>query len=86
MVRKGSIAIGPDNDSYILDAASRCAAIVAGWGTRGWHIGRDRKVMWLLKDYRIACLGMGKDGHPKHPLYIRGDAPLVEFKRAGAIA
>lgn len=26
------------------------------------------------------CLGTNKDGSPKHPLYVRGDAPLVRYR------
>jgi hypothetical protein len=27
----------------------------------------------------LQCLGMTKDGHPRHPLYVRGDAPLTAY-------
>ena len=29
---------------------------------------------------RLWCLGTTKDGHPRHPLYVRGDQPLVAWE------
>jgi len=28
---------------------------------------------------QTVCLGKTKDGHPRHPLYVKGDQPMVEF-------
>jgi hypothetical protein len=28
---------------------------------------------------KMLCLGVTKQGMPKHPLYIRGDQPLTEW-------
>lgn len=27
------------------------------------------------------CLGLSKDGSPRHPLYLRNDAPLIPYRR-----
>jgi hypothetical protein len=49
--------------------------VVACWGTHGAHRLRGREVRQLLRDYRIPVhhLGLTKEGHPRHPLYLRND-------------
>ena len=43
-------------------------------------LGRDRKVLSLLADKKdVFCLGITKDGQPRHPLYVKGDMSLVPF-------
>lgn len=72
--------VGEENDLFIEQAIERCSTIVVGWGTKGTLLGRDRQVMQLLtckKD--LYCLGVTKDGHPRHPLYMKGDARLKRF-------
>jgi hypothetical protein len=55
--------------------------IVCAWGTHGTHFDQDLAVLRLLDSWKVARLahGVTKDGHPKHPLYIRYDAPLLPF-------
>ena len=55
--------------------------IVCAWGTHGTHLDQDLAVLRLLDSWKVARLALGvtKDGHPKHPLYIRYDAPLLPF-------
>jgi hypothetical protein len=72
--------IGPENDNYLQKMAGWCQGhIVAGWGTHGGWLERDTEVCELLKLYEIQCWGLTKDGHPKHPLYLRGDTPLTPY-------
>lgn len=70
--------VGPRNDTHILAAANRAKVIVLGWGA---NAKRDRStdVRALLSDRQVNALGFTKDGHPRHPLYVRGDAPLLPF-------
>lgn len=72
-------AIGPDNDTFIREVTAG-RRIVAAWGVHGTLAGRDRAVMKLLKGRRVECLGVTNGGNPKHPLYVRGDTVLQEFK------
>ena len=64
--------VGPANDAAIRDAALWADAVVCAWGTHGAHLGRGAQVEALLRSTgrTLTHLGLSKDGHPKHPLYI----------------
>lgn len=47
-------------------------AIILHW-RENWYRGLDQGGI------PVRCLGTTKDGHPRHPLYLRKDTPLVEF-------
>lgn len=73
--------IGPENDNYIRKLASWCRGnIVVGWGTHGNWLDRDADVRELLRDFELKTWGLTKDGHPKHPLYLRRDCPLLTYQ------
>jgi hypothetical protein len=69
--------IGPENDSYLLRAIARSSCIVAAWGTKGTLLGRDLQVLQLLGCCHASCLGLTKEGHPRHPLYLKGNTSLM---------
>lgn len=69
-------------DGMISESA---VAVVAAWGKapRGLSSWRDR--VELVKEIAddvgrpLLCFGTNGDGSPKHPLYLRGDTPLVPW-------
>lgn len=63
---------GPDNDAAIRDGAAWAQVVLCAWGTHGAHLDRGPQVARLLRDtgQPLVHLGLTKDGHPKHPLYI----------------
>ena len=68
--------VGPGNDAAITDSATSWAdSILCAWGTHGAHLGRGAAVERLLRGTgrELLTLGLSKDGHPKHPLYIGYD-------------
>lgn len=71
-MRRAVDPVGPENDAAILQSCPWADQIVAAWGTHGAHLGRGPEVARLLKTTGrpIHVLGLTKDGHPKHPLYI----------------
>jgi hypothetical protein len=72
--------VGEENNRFLVQAVERCSTVVVGWGTKGILLGRDREVMQLLAGRRnVYCLGITKDGQPRHPLYVRGEAKVVSF-------
>lgn len=60
--------------------------VIAAWGTHGARHGRGEQVARELTRAGVAlhCLGTTKDGHPKHPLYVPGDTPIVPFPQVEA--
>lgn len=69
--------VGPDNDRELYWAASRYMRMVAAWGANA-KPDRVKQVRNILEGNGITLfhLGLTKDGSPKHPLYLRADAPL----------
>lgn len=66
---------GPRNAEYLHDALSGDGPIaIAGWGAHPMakEVGKA-----LARRYSLNCLGVTKEGAPRHPLYIKRDAPLV---------
>ena len=77
--------IGPDNDWHIKLGALTAGRIIAAWGVRGNLKERDQEVSQMLrKDWRkIECLGITKEGFPRHPLYLSYDVDLMPYKKPG---
>ncbi|MFG0307510.1 MAG: DUF1643 domain-containing protein [Phycisphaerales bacterium JB040] len=72
--------VGPANDASIRRAARRCERFVVGWGNHGDLLGRADAVRDLLRDVvEPVCWEVTKAGHPKHPLYLRSDAPTGPY-------
>ena len=70
--------IGARNDAAIAWAARHADRFVVAWGTHGDLAGRDLHVLELLGSQPIERLGEPtKGGHPRHPLYLAGDTPIV---------
>lgn len=74
--------VGPENDRVLLELARGAKRIVAAWGVHGQHRGRGSIVAHLLQPFGLLCLGVTKDGHPRHPLMLRKDALPVSFSPA----
>ncbi len=84
--------IGPTNDEHIREALSAIQAsggiVIAAWGRVNppaiVRTSARRRLDAVREMIRAAgvplfCLGVNADGSPKHPLYVRGDAPLIPW-------
>ncbi|WP_209598417.1 DUF1643 domain-containing protein [Ruegeria sp. HKCCSP351] len=71
-MRAAADPVGPENDAAILDGVQWADQVIAAWGTHGAHLERGPAVETLLRGtgQSLFHLGLTKDGHPKHPLYI----------------
>jgi hypothetical protein len=76
--------VGPENDVHILWAirAPILATVVAGWGgdrfaqRRATHVG----VLVQGSGRHVRCVGITKNGAPKHPLYSPYTSPLEALR------
>jgi hypothetical protein len=77
---------GADNDWFIRETAQGAPAVVAAWGAHAMARRRGAEVARMLDadGVGLLCLGVTKDGHPRHPLYVHGDAPLVTYEAVPA--
>ena len=73
--------VGPLNDWHIkLAAGYSSRPVIAAWGTKA-EASRAAAVADLIGP-RLMCLVKTKHGHPKHPLYVKGDTQPVPWTRA----
>jgi hypothetical protein len=59
----------------------RCHIVIAAWGVHGAYRGRGAEV--ARRHSGLQCLGTTKAGHPRHPLYVRGDTRPVSVSFVG---
>ncbi len=71
-MRAAKSPIGPENDTAIQEACAWADQVIAAWGTHAAYLNRGAQVVELLRQSGkpIFHLGLSKQGHPKHPLYI----------------
>jgi len=65
--------VGPENDRALAEATG---TVVAGWGTNA-SPARVAHALTLLPP--LKALKITTHGHPQHPLYVKGDSPLVDW-------
>lgn len=71
-LRSAAAPAGPANDAAIAEAARWADLVVAAWGVHGVHLGQGARIEASLRaaGHRLHHLGLTKDGHPRHPLYV----------------
>jgi hypothetical protein len=76
----GWCPIGPENDYAIRSAANGAKRMVCAWGANADR-KRVKHVCTMLRHLGVdlVCLGTTKHGHPRHPLYVKADQPLVHY-------
>lgn len=82
MFKHAQTAIG-GTDRYIREAASsNQGPIIAAWGadTRARKRAGQVERMLVNVGVDLLCLGTSKSGAPRHPLMVKRDAPLIEYR------
>lgn len=71
-MRAAAAPVGPENDATLREGVDWADEVIAAWGVHGAHLGRGPKVAALLQGLGkpLFHLGLSKDGHPRHPLYL----------------
>lgn len=71
-MRKAADPVGQANDAQIMEGVTWADQVIAAWGTHGAHLGRGPALEKVLRQCGkpLYVLGLSKNGHPKHPLYI----------------
>ncbi|MFZ5963467.1 DUF1643 domain-containing protein [Thalassococcus sp. BH17M4-6] len=59
---------GPENAAVLADMIGRAALTIAAWGVHGAH--REAAQRFARYSAPLHHLGLTKDGHPRHPLYV----------------
>lgn len=84
-LRRAADPEGPMADRAIAEGALWADAILCAWGVHGAHRGRGPAVEARLRaaGHPLLVLGLTRDGHPRHPLYLRADIAPVPWAGAG---
>ena len=74
--------VGYGNDEAVGEALSRADTVIAAWGNHGsLDLNRIHEFTEIISrsDRLMKCFGLTGEGQPKHPLYLRADAELIDY-------
>ena len=76
--------VGPDNynrmRSVMLTDRMRGGQCVVAWGANAMAQDRGDWFASMFSEFDLFCLGRTKTMAPRHPLYVRGDAPIKTYR------
>jgi hypothetical protein len=76
---RGGNSVGTETDDYLREMISLSGRQICGWGSFPAVKARVDSVMQMIPD--PYCLGVNKDGEPKHPLYVSYETPFMKYMR-----
>ncbi|MCR8548017.1 DUF1643 domain-containing protein [Salipiger sp. P9] len=68
-LRRAEAPVGPENDALLQTWQGEADMTLAAWGVHGAHLGRGPEMAAALGG-ALHHLGLTRDGHPRHPLYV----------------
>ncbi|NNE87852.1 MAG: DUF1643 domain-containing protein [Silicimonas sp.] len=71
-LKKAKRPEGRNNSEQLLSAVDWCDDVLCAWGVHGTHRDQAKTLIpFLLQTERpLLALGVTKEGHPRHPLYV----------------
>ena len=66
---------GPENTLHLLNALNTPGPTIAAWGALA-PPDRVAKLLTMPGAENLHCLGINRNGSPRHPLYLRADAAI----------
>ena len=79
----GDDPVGSRNQEYFDRIIDRAGIVICASGAHGGHIGQDETALGWLDGKRCFALGLTKEGHPRHPLYLPLEAEPIRFSGRG---
>jgi hypothetical protein len=86
--------VGADNHEWIRHAVDATVnrfepamrgLVICAWGVHGAFMGQDENVLgWLERLCEPMCLGVTRDGQPRHPLYVSYAVKLMRVRATRA--
>jgi hypothetical protein len=79
--------VGPDNDEHLSSIIADAGRVIVAWGPLAKLPPTLRRRWYKIAHIADAigkplmCFGTAQDGHPRHPLMLAYDTPLVEWRR-----
>lgn len=72
---------GIDNRYHVRSVLWDAGLLICAWGCHGTHLGQDETFLgWLPDHIKPMRLGLTKDGHPRHPLYLKSESEPIPYK------
>ncbi|WP_439118877.1 DUF1643 domain-containing protein [Marivita sp.] len=68
-LKRADHPVGSANDGILEHWSASAGMTIAAWGVHGGHESRAYDVASRLRG-QVHHLGLTKDGHPRHPLYV----------------
>ena len=83
LLEAGVVASSPENLPAIREAAAGAAKVILCHGKLNKALAPAGQALvdaLRAEGHDIWCFGTNGDGSPKHPLYLRGDTPLIRWE------
>jgi hypothetical protein len=80
--------VGPENDDHLQAMIDEADSVIVAWGPLSkqpkYHRARWRKLLALSRGRTLYSIGTpAKCGHPKHPLMLGYDSPVIPWTTPG---